>query len=102
MGLRHQDQPGGEAAGSEDVMTKDQLVQPLHPMFERILEAHGMKPKVQTTRLCAICGKPSSPRDGSTEGFQSTLRRLGISGEKAHPRCVSAAAERQLPLAGVK
>ena len=73
------------------------LVRPLHPLFQTILEAHGMPMrKISTTRLCAICGRPSSPRLGSTEGFTNTIRRLGFQGEKAHPNCIKREAERQL------
>lgn len=73
------------------------LVRPLHPLFQKILEVHGMSPrKINTTRLCAICGRPSSPRLGSTEGFTNTIRRLGFQGEKAHPNCIKREADRQL------
>ena len=47
--------------------------------------------KPQVFRVCAVCGK----RHGVTYGYRSTLRRLGIEGDKATNACVrKAAAER--------
>lgn len=40
--------------------------------------------KASTFRICAVCGK----RHGATFGYRTTLRLLGIKGDKAVPECV--------------
>lgn len=42
-------------------------------------------------RVCAVCGK----RHGVTYGFKHTLRRIGIIGDKAVPKCVERAMRNQ-------
>jgi hypothetical protein len=44
------------------------------------------KPASRRYRVCAVCGE----RHGVTYGFGTTLRRLGIKGDKAVPECVRA------------
>ena len=43
----------------------------------------------ETGRLCAICGKRTSPKGRKdTYGYRTILSRNGIAGDKAHPDCV--------------
>jgi hypothetical protein len=60
------------------------------PILNRKQQRPDMK-KIETGRVCAVCGKTTSPSgQKDTYGFGTTLRRHGIVGrDKAHRDCVS-------------
>jgi len=56
-----------------------------------------LPPKLETGRVCAVCGERTSPNGRKdTYGFRNTLVRNGIKGDKAHPDCVQALGKKRL------